>query len=195
MEEGKTKAGLRSLYSGLSLGLLSDFFPWPHARAGGVRFFFSPRRLQRGFDPYFVERFVALYAVWTPATYKYFGYRVSSDDLRSHISKLRCDVIGGYLTNGRGDDSLLGAVQTETSIKISVIDHMVVNSMLHISKTAFAQEVHNACVWKFAGQDVMTGSRGSGLVRLSKLTDEQIRERKSALDASFLAVKNEVRVI
>ncbi len=187
MGEEKAKAGIRTLCSGLSLGFLSDFFPWPHARAGGVRFFFSPRHLQRGFDPYFVERFVALYAVWTPATYNYLGYRVSSDDLRSHIAKLRCDVIGGYLTNGK-EDSLLGAVQTETSIKISVIDHMVVNSMLHISKTAFAQEVHNACVWKFAGQDVMTGSRGSGLVRLSKLTDEQI-------DASFLAVKNEVRVI
>lgn len=192
MQEQKTKPVLQALPSWLGLGFLSGLFSWPHARAGGVRFFFSPRELQRGFNKPFVERFVSLYAAWTPATYKSLGYSASDADIREHIATVQCDVTSGYLNHG-DNTGVLGITHSDVHIEVAALEYMNVNEKLQIDDTTFAYELHNACVWRFAGPDVANGSRETGLVRLSGLTDEQIRANKSALDAAFFAVQSELK--
>lgn len=196
MEEQEVRTGLRILPTLLGLGALAtiaSLLPsFPHVRVAGVKFYFRPRTLQRGFDPRFVERFVSLYAAWVPPTYKSLGYETSTDEIKGHISKIKCEVVDGYLISSSGRKDALGITHSDTSIEVAITENMVEGTRIKIDETALAYEIHNACVWRFAGSSVSRGAKEEQLVKIGP-TEDQLKLHKSALDAAFIAVQNEIR--
>jgi hypothetical protein len=191
--EQEKDAGVKSKFLRFIDSFLSLLPRIPHTRAAGVSFYFKPRSLQRGFNTVFIERFVALYAAWTPATYRSLGYHdATTERIKYHISKIHCDVVEGYISAGPNKTNVLGLTHTDTHIEIGVLDSMRYNGNIRVSASALAYQLHNACVWRFAGLDVVQG-RGERDLLVIGLADEQLKAHRSALEASFMAVYNEAR--
>ena len=193
MVEQEKDSGVQSKLFGFIDSFWSLLPRIPHTRAAGVSFYFKPRSLQRGFNTVFLERFVALYAAWTPATYRSLGYHdATTDRIKYHISKIHCDVVEGYIAAGPSKTNVLGLTHTDTHIEIGVLDSMRYNGNIRVSASALAYQIHNACVWRFAGLDVVQGHRERDMLVIG-LADEQLKAHRSALEASFTAVYNEAR--